>query len=85
MIEEVIQEEVIEQPIEEVIQEEVIEQPIEEIIQEEAIQEEVIQEKKQEENYITKKDVKIPKTEVSKNRVIRTKSSDFENIILKPK
>lgn len=61
--------------IEEIIQEEVTEQ-YEEVIQEET---------KSEENKKPEAEVKITNQEVKKNRIIKTKSSDFGNIVLKPK
>ena len=61
---------------EEVIQEEVIESA-EEVI------EVVIEEAKEE--IIPEAETKTPNQEVKKNRIIKTKSSDFGNIVLKPK
>ena len=57
----------------------------EEVIQEEVIEstEEVIEEAKEE--IIPKAVTKTPNQEVKKNRIIKTKSSDFGNIVLKPK
>ena len=61
----------------------------EEVIQEEAIEsteeviEEVIEEVKEE--IIPKAETKTPNQEVKKNRIIKTKSGDFGNIVLKPK
>ena len=67
--------------IEEIIQEEIIEQPVEEIIQEEIVQEEI----NSKENNSIETEAKTPNEEVKRNRVIKTKSSDFGNIVLKPK
>ena len=68
--------------IEDAISEEIIG---EEIVQEEVIEssEVVIGEKKEE--IISEVENKTPNEEVKKNRIIKTKSSDFGNIVLKPK
>jgi hypothetical protein len=59
----------------------------EEVIQEEVIQKEVIEEVIEEvkEEIIPETETKTPNQEVKKNRIIKTKSSDFGNIVLKPK
>lgn len=67
---------------------------IEDIISEEVIQEEVIESAEEvievvieevKEEIIPEAETKTPNEEVKKNRVIKTKSSDFGNIVLKPK